>query len=119
MGSVSVQEFMAQNHQKKGRTSKLAPFSKDILLLINNGYSQNQILDYLRQNGLIVGLTTLNAFIKKNHQAVVAGTNTAATDPQHEMTQTAKTETEKSKLAAPKKGIRKFDWKNATTDGLI
>lgn len=44
MGSVSVQEFMAQNHQKKGRTSKLAPFSKDILLLKNNGYSQNQIL---------------------------------------------------------------------------
>lgn len=110
MSSVSVQEFMAQNQQKKGRVSKLHPFRDDILLLKNNGYSQGQILDYLRQNGLIVGLTTLNAFIKKNHQAV-AGTNTAAT--------TAKTEAEKPKSAVPKKGIRKFDWKNATTDGLI
>lgn len=109
MGSVSVEEFMAQNHQKKGRVSKLTPFKDDILLLKNNGYSQEQILDYLRQNGLVVGTTTLNSFIKKNNKTVI----TDAILPQ------VNNQQPKTEQKTPKKGIKKFQWTDANSDGLV
>ena len=63
MISQSVQEFINKN-PKKGRISKLGPFKNDIFFLKNEGYSQAQILAFLQENGLQVGLTTLKSFIK-------------------------------------------------------
>lgn len=108
MGSVSVEEFMAQNHQKKGRVSKLTPFKDDILLLKKNGYSQEQILDYLRQNGLVVGTTTLNSFIKKNQTVITDAIPTQVNNQQLNTEQ-----------KTPKKGIKKFQWTDANSDGLV
>lgn len=63
----SVQEFINKN-PKKGRVSKLEPFKDDIFFLKNEGYSQAQILAFLQENGLQVGLTTLKSFIKNRSQ---------------------------------------------------
>ncbi|WP_157742692.1 hypothetical protein [Neisseria weixii] len=48
----------------QGRQSKLKPFKADILLLKKNGFSQKQIQQFLAQNGVRAGLTTINWFIR-------------------------------------------------------
>lgn len=63
MPKISAAEFI-QAHQKKGRSSKLEPYREDILLLKSQGYTQQQILDFLKMNGITVGMTTLNWFIR-------------------------------------------------------
>lgn len=73
---------------------------------------------------LVVTRKTLHAFIVKNIQPQIPTPQTAAEPPKpivhqnNTRTETGEvpTEQEKTKL---KKGIKKFDWKNATTDGLI
>lgn len=119
MTTVSLQDFIARNHQKKGRTSKLTPFKDDILFLKQSGYSQQQILDFLSQNGLTVGMTTLNSFIRKHgisqrNQAEAAKSQ----QPESALTPHGNTSTPQESVS-PKKGIKRFDWKNAKTDGLI
>ncbi|OSI07428.1 Uncharacterised protein [Neisseria animaloris] len=63
MPKISAAEFI-QAHQKKGRCSKLEPYREDILLLKSQGYTQQQILDFLKMNDVTVGMTTLNWFIR-------------------------------------------------------
>lgn len=112
---VSLQDFIARNHQKKGRTSKLMPFKDDILFLKQSGYSQQQILDFLSQNGLTVGMTTLNSFIRKHG---ISNQTEAIKSQQPEsalLTPHGNKSTPRNQ--PPKKGIKKFDWKNAKTDG--
>lgn len=135
MNSLTVQEFMNKN-PKKGRNSKLEPYKDDIFLLKNSGYSQPQILNFLQQNGVDVGLTTLKSFIKnrtsesepvsrhKTVQATTTSTNTIErTEQIKENATPSPTALESQNNEKPKpqikKGIKKFDWKNATTDGLI
>lgn len=121
MATISVQDFIAQNHQKKGRVSKLMPFKDDILFLKQNGYSQQQILDFLSQNGLTVGMTTLNFFIRK-HNGTSSNVRTAAPKPKQPETAPASQDNTAASPTPKKqtqKGIKKFDWKNATTDGLV
>lgn len=60
---ISVEEFITEQ-EEKGRRSKLEPFKTDILLLKQKGFSQKQIQQFLMENGLKVGLTTINWFIK-------------------------------------------------------
>ena len=60
---ISVEEFITEQ-EEKGRRSKLEPFKTDILLLQQKGFSQKQIQQFLMENGLKVGLTTINWFIK-------------------------------------------------------
>ncbi len=63
MAKISAQEFMKKENQT-GRKSKLDPFQDDILLLKTHGYTQQQILDFLKMNDVVVGMTTLNWFIR-------------------------------------------------------
>lgn len=138
MSSLTVQEFMNQN-PKKGRSSKLEPYKDDIFLLKNSGYSQPQILNFLQQNGVEVGLTTLKSFIKNrtsenepvSRRKAVQVTNTTPTNAierteqithqKENAPQPIESESQNNEIPKPqiKKGIKKFDWKNATTDGLI
>ena len=132
MNSLTVQEFMNKN-PKKGRNSKLEPYKDDIFLLKNSGYSQPQILNFLQQNGVEVGLTTLKSFIKNrtsesepvSRHKTVQATNTTPTntiertEPIKENATPSPTALESQPKPQVKKGIKKFDWKNATTDGLI
>ena len=60
---ISVEKFITEQ-EEKGRRSKLEPFKTDILLLKQKGFSQKQIQQFLKENGLKVGLTTINWFIK-------------------------------------------------------
>ncbi len=61
--TISAEEFMQQRQGRK-RVSKLEPFKADILKLKNNGFTQEQILEFLALNHVQVGLTTLNSFIR-------------------------------------------------------
>lgn len=63
MTKISAAEFIKM-HQKAGKVSKLEPFREDILLLKSKGYTQQQILDFLKMNGVTAGMTTLNWFIR-------------------------------------------------------
>jgi len=60
---ISVEKFIAEQ-EENGRRSKLEPFKSDILLLKQKGFSQKQIQQFLKENGLEVGLTTINWFVK-------------------------------------------------------
>ncbi len=64
---ISVEEFITEQ-EEKGRRTKLEPFKTDILLLKQKGFSQKQIQHFLKANGLEVGLTTINWFIKTRSQ---------------------------------------------------
>lgn len=66
---ISVENFMASQIES-GRQSKLEPFKDDILLLKKNGFSQKQIQQFLAQNGVQAGLTTINWFIRSRLQKV-------------------------------------------------
>ena len=60
---ISVEKFITEQ-EENGRRSKLEPFKSDILLLKQKGFSQKQIQQFLKENGLEVGLTTINWFVK-------------------------------------------------------
>ncbi|ASK27438.1 hypothetical protein BG910_06510 [Neisseria chenwenguii] len=68
---ISVENFMA-GQTEQGRQSKLEPFKADILLLKKNGFSQKQIQQFLAQNGVRAGLTTINWFIRSRGQETVS-----------------------------------------------
>lgn len=61
--TISVHDFI-KSQTETGRQSKLEPFKADILLLKQNGFSQKQIQQFLAQNGVHAGLTTINWFIR-------------------------------------------------------
>ena len=63
MKKISATEFMATRKQA-GKNSKLEPYRDDILLLKKEGYTQQQIMDFLKLNGVSIGMTTLNWFIR-------------------------------------------------------
>ena len=63
MKKISATEFM-ETHKQAGKNSKLEPYRDDILLLKKEGYTQQQIIDFLKLNGVSVGMTTLNWFIR-------------------------------------------------------
>lgn len=121
---ISATEFMQQKSAPK--RSKLAPFQDDILLLKQNGYTDMQVLEFLAMNGVKVAQSTLNQFVHSRKQQLQNATNDAAS-VQTTQTQIAEQqaenvpETQVKPKPRPqiKKGIQKFDWKNATTDGLI
>ncbi|QEY25808.1 hypothetical protein [Neisseria zalophi] len=69
MTKISAAEFI-KKHQATGRNSKLEPYKADILLLKSQGYTQQQILDFLRLNGVTVGMTTLNWFIRSRMENI-------------------------------------------------
>lgn len=129
---ISATEFMQQNAACE--RSVLVPFADDILLLKDNGYTDKQVLLFLEMNGVKVAQSTLNQFIKKKRQqSRVSGSLKSAnavevTPPQPQVAPIENPPTEVPTEQAnstpadkpkSKKGIKKFDWKNATTDGLI
>lgn len=63
---ISVTEFMQQNTACE--RSVLAPFSDDIVLLKDSGYTDKQVLLFLEMNGVKVAQSTLSQFIKKKRR---------------------------------------------------
>lgn len=120
MKKVSVQDFINANPIAQGQ-SKLTPFKDDILFLKNQGYTGKQILEFLAQNDVVISPNALNVFIRKNINGSVSASN-HQTDSENVVSNHSEPQemTETETTPKPKKtGIKKFDWKNATTDGLI
>lgn len=128
-----LDDFMAQN--KPTYRTKLQPYLSDIRTLYEHGYSEPDILRYLSEKKMLaVTRKTLHSFILKN--IVAPMDTTQPQNAQNGIVTVQTTETPPKTETAPKqagnvpnqstqqppqmkKGIKKFDWKNATTEGLI
>jgi arginine repressor len=64
---VDIEDFIRQN-KPKGRKSKLLPFKDQIIRLNDLGYSQEQICEYLSQNGVEVTQTGLSKFLIRHSE---------------------------------------------------
>lgn len=116
---VSVKDFIS-GQEENGRRSKLEPFKSDILLLKQKGFSQKQIQQFLKENGLEVGLTTINWFVKTRSRTEQSNqpenSKTEAQKPSSSRNHVQKNErqkTENPEQSSPgKSGEEKFDWQN-------
>lgn len=63
MSKVTVDQFRAQVKPLRG--SKLDPFRDEILTLYDEGYSLDQIMEFLALNEVQVAKSTLHGFIKR------------------------------------------------------
>lgn len=108
---ISAAEFM-QQHAAPER-SKLAPFRDDILLLKENGYTDNQVLDFLTANGVRVAQSTLNQFIKKKRQSLhVSGSlKKEIPNPELHEEKIQESETVRRGLRRPTP-TKKFNWED-------
>ena len=68
MSKVTIDQFRAQ--VKPTRGSKLDPFRDEILALYDEGYSLDQIMEFLELNDVQVAKSTLHGFIKRRIGAV-------------------------------------------------
>lgn len=68
MSKVTIDQFRAQ--VKPTRGSKLDPFCDEILALYDEGYSLDQIMEFLELNDVQVAKSTLHGFIKRRVGAV-------------------------------------------------
>lgn len=127
MKKVSVQEFINANPKAQGQ-SKLTPFKDDILFLKSQGYTGKQILLFLAQNDVAISPNALNVFIRKHINGLTSTPShqTEVSPPVEQpdsKTTSAPVETQNQAETAsklkPKTGIKKFNWKNASTEGLI
>lgn len=116
---VSVKDFIS-GQEENGRRSKLEPFKSDILLLKQKGFSQKQIQQFLKENGLEVGLTTINWFVKTRSRTEQSNqpenSKTEAQKPSSSRNHVQKNErqkTENPEQSSPgESGEGKFDWQN-------
>ncbi|MFC5919355.1 hypothetical protein ACFPVS_00995 [Neisseria weixii] len=93
------------------------------MLLKKNGFSQKQIQQFLAQNGVRAGLTTINWFIRSRGQETVSATVKVSkkSDDVNQLTVKPKTvpepeqqsnDSEQSQLSQP----RKFSWTDIPPD---
>ncbi|WP_321874506.1 hypothetical protein [Burkholderia ubonensis] len=59
-------EEFEKTHDPAGRKSKLAPYLIDIRALRDNGYSLQQVLVYLKANGVEISLRGLTAYLARH-----------------------------------------------------
>ncbi|WP_175771818.1 hypothetical protein [Burkholderia ambifaria] len=59
-------EEFEKTTEPAGRKSKLAPFLIDIRALRDNGYSLQQVLEYLKANGIEISLRGLTAYLARH-----------------------------------------------------
>lgn len=68
MGKLTIDQFRSQ--VKPTRGSKLDPFRDEILALYDEGYSLDQVIEFLALNEVQVAKSTLHGFIKRRVDAV-------------------------------------------------
>jgi hypothetical protein len=116
---ISVEKFITEQ-EEKGRRSKLEPFKSDILLLKQKGFSQKQIQQFLKENGLEVGLTTINWFVKTRSRTEQSNqpekSKTEAQKPSPSLNHLKNNERQKTEnpdqTSSGKSGEDKFNWQN-------
>lgn len=62
---LRLQEFMNQETPKQ-LSAALEPFATDMATLRDKGYSVDQIVAYLADNGVQASITTVRTFMRKN-----------------------------------------------------
>lgn len=116
---ISVEKFITEQ-EENGRRSKLEPFKSDILLLKQKGFSQKQIQQFLKENGLEVGLTTINWFVKTRLRTEQSNqpenSKTEAQKPSSSLNHLKENEHQKTEnpdqSSSGKSGEDKFNWQN-------
>lgn len=124
-----LDDFMAKN--KPTCRLKLKPYLNDISILIEHGYSETDILRYLYEKKRIkVTIRTLSSFIVRyiknepehrngKYQEKVKAEVVKSESLSDGQSETQVSQTRSKPKPQLKNGIKKFDWKNATTEGLI
>ena len=116
---ISVEKFITEQ-EENGRRSKLEPFKSDILLLKQKGFSQKQTQQFLKENGLEVGLTAINWFVKTRLRTEQSNqpenSKTEAQKPSSSRNHLQKNERQKTEnpdqSSSRKSGEDKFNWQN-------
>lgn len=117
---------MEKNPLPKQKRSKLDAFHDEIFQLKEMGFSEKVIVDFLlEKKNVKVAQQTLNQFIRsRSRSGSLKSANAVEVTPTIPSIQTGEVSAEQEKPTSTdkperKKGIKKFNWKNATTDGLI
>lgn len=123
-----IEIFLSKrNHiSKSDKVSVLEPYRDEIFQLKNMGYAEKIIVEFLLEmKGVKISRQALNQFIRSRSVQMQNTTlnsqekeKTTATNTPPE-TNTNESQSDKTPKPQVKKGIKKFDWKNASTDGLI
>lgn len=122
MTKISAADFV-KKHPKTGKTSKLEPYRDDILFLKSKGYTQMEILDFLKMNGVDAGMTTLNWFIRSRSgksAAPATASAPAAQQTKAEIQEHTDIPTKPEKQETPPANTdadnaRTFDWQKQPT----
>ena len=128
---ITVDEFMAQK-KAAAKSSRLDPWTDDILTLKDNGSTQKQILEFLEANGIKVSQMTLSVFIRSRQQKQDGSTHTSLQEKktagrrqkgdQKQQPDVEQKEAERiRKLNDVHVGSNKFEWppKDVNMDDLI
>ncbi|HFC6386984.1 TPA: hypothetical protein ACFNMI_000025 [Neisseria bacilliformis] len=128
---ITVDEFMAQK-KAAAKSSRLDPWTDDILTLKDNGYTQKQILEFLEANGIKVSQMTLSVFIRSRQEQRNGGISTSLQEKktanrrqkgdQKQQPDAKQKEAERiRKLNDVHVGSNKFEWppKDVDIDDLI
>lgn len=122
-----IDDFIREkNPLPKQKRSKLDTFHDEIFQLKEMGFSEKVIVEFLlEKKNVKVAQQTLNQFIRsRSHSGSLKSANVVEVTPPIPSTQTGEVSAEQEKPTSadkpkPKNGIKKFNWKDATTDGLI
>lgn len=116
MTKISAADFV-KKHPKTSKTSKLEPYRDDILFLKSKGYTQMEILDFLKMNGVDAGMTTLNWFIRSRSGKSALTPAPAAQSSKTEIPEHTDIPAKPEKQETPAEDVhagssRRFDWQN-------
>lgn len=64
--SIEAAQAFAQKHKPKGRKSKLHPHLESIQYLKDEGYTIEQIQEFLKEQKISISYTALQSFIKRH-----------------------------------------------------
>jgi len=65
---MKLDQFLKRNNPNSKRSNKFDSYKSEIEELLKNSYSQNQIIDFLRGNGLKCTQGELNKYLKKGEK---------------------------------------------------
>lgn len=69
---ISADEFMRKPPRgRRGRPSSLAPYAADLKKMRDNNYGLAELQEYLKLNGVVVGVSTISMFFARQQEKPV------------------------------------------------
>lgn len=103
---MNIEEFRKKLKPKK--TSNLKKFEVEIKELLDDGYSQKSICEYLKLNGIHISQPNLCRFIKKNSKSTTTATKKEE-NYQKELVENEKVEIKKESGLLKKSVVKSYE----------